>query len=137
MDGWNKGSGEACARRDGRPETTPVWAAALGGRLYVFTGGSTGKAKRVHATDRARVAPSSMNGRRLLGEWREATRRLIGDAALRDRAMAALELPRDDEGVDHGATRNPHTLRNARLYIGVKQLFPAFGNGSRRCDKSN
>ena len=46
MDGWNKGSGEACARRDGRPETTPVWAAALGGRLYVFTGGSTGKAKR-------------------------------------------------------------------------------------------
>jgi PPOX class probable F420-dependent enzyme len=78
-------------RRDGRPVTTPVWAAALGGRLYVFTAGSTGKAKRVRATGRVRFAPSSMNGRRLLGEWREATGRLVGDAALRDRAMAALE----------------------------------------------
>ena len=35
-----------------------------------------------------------------------------------------LGAPRDDEGVDHGAIRNPHTLRNARLCIGVKQLFP-------------
>jgi hypothetical protein len=35
-----------------------------------------------------------------------------------------LGAPRDDEGVNYGATRSPHTLRNARLYIGVKQLFP-------------
>jgi Pyridoxamine 5'-phosphate oxidase len=64
-------------RRDGRPVTTPVWAVALDGRIYVFTATSTGKAKRVRATGRVRFAPCSMNGRRILGEWREGTGRVV------------------------------------------------------------
>ena len=60
-------------RRDGRPVTTPVWLAALEGKIYVFTADNTGKAKRVRATGRVRFAPSSMNGRRILGAWREGT----------------------------------------------------------------
>jgi PPOX class probable F420-dependent enzyme len=68
-------------RRDGRPVTTPVWLAALDGKLYVFTANITGKAKRVRATGRVRFAPSNMNGRRILGVWQEGTARVVEDAA--------------------------------------------------------
>jgi PPOX class probable F420-dependent enzyme len=78
-------------RRDGRPVTTPVWLAALEGKIYLFTASSTGKAKRVRATSRVRFAASSMNGRRILGAWREGTGRVVQDEALRDRAMVALQ----------------------------------------------
>jgi PPOX class probable F420-dependent enzyme len=71
--------------------TTPVWLVALEGRIYVFTANSTGKAKRVRATGRVRFAPCSMNGRRILGEWREGTARVVHDEALRQRALAALQ----------------------------------------------
>jgi PPOX class probable F420-dependent enzyme len=77
-------------RRDGRPVTTPVWAVALEERYYIFTANSTGKARRVRATGRVRFAPCSMNGRRILGEWREGRGRIVHDGALRDRAVAAL-----------------------------------------------
>jgi uncharacterized protein len=71
--------------------TTPVWFLALEGKIYVFTANRTGKAKRVRATGRVRFAPSSMNGRRILGEWREGTGRVVHDEALQDRALAALQ----------------------------------------------
>jgi PPOX class probable F420-dependent enzyme len=71
--------------------TTPVRLAALEGKIYVFTARNTGKAKRVRATSRVRFAPSSMNGRRILGAWREGTGRVVQDEALRDRAMVALQ----------------------------------------------
>jgi uncharacterized protein len=78
-------------RRDGRAVTTPVWLVALGGKIYVFTASSTGKAKRVRATGRVRFAPCAMNGRRILGEWREATARVVQDETLQDRVLAALQ----------------------------------------------
>ena len=78
-------------RRDGRPVTTPVWAVTMEGKYYVFTANSTGKAKRVRATGRVRFAPCSMNGRRIFGEWREGTGRVVHDGALRDGALAALQ----------------------------------------------
>ena len=77
-------------RRDRRPVTTPVWAVALDGRIYVFTARSTGKAKRVRATGRVRFAPCSMNGG-ILGAWREGTGRVVQDEALQDRALTALQ----------------------------------------------
>jgi PPOX class probable F420-dependent enzyme len=64
-------------RRDGRAVTTPVWAVSLDGMIYVFTASSTGKAKRVRATGRVRFAPCSMNGRGILGAWREGTGRVV------------------------------------------------------------
>jgi len=78
-------------RRDGRAVTTPVWMAALAGKIYVFTARSTGKTKRVRATGRVQFAPCSMNGRRILGEWREGTGRIVENQALHDEALAALQ----------------------------------------------
>jgi PPOX class probable F420-dependent enzyme len=77
-------------RRDGRPVTTPVWAASLNGHLYVVTARSTGKVRRLRATDRVRFAPSSMNGRRILGEWHEGSGRVVEDEQRRGQALAAL-----------------------------------------------
>jgi PPOX class probable F420-dependent enzyme len=78
-------------RRDGRPVTTPVWSAPLDGKLYVVTAKSTGKARRVRATGRVRVAPCDMNGRRILGEWWEGTGRIVEDEPRRREALAALQ----------------------------------------------
>jgi hypothetical protein len=45
-------------RKIGQEVPTPVWFAEMDGKLYVFTGAQTGKAKRIRANGRARVAPS-------------------------------------------------------------------------------
>ena len=77
-------------RRDGRPVTTPVWAAPLNGNLYIVTARSTGKVRRLRATDRVRFAPSNMNGRRILGAWHEGSGRVVEDEQRRGEALAAL-----------------------------------------------
>src|SRR6266849_11131447 len=78
-------------RRDGREVTTPVWAASLNGRLYVVTAESAGKVRRVRATGRVRFAPCNANGRRVLGEWREGTARIVQDDPGRRAALDALQ----------------------------------------------
>jgi uncharacterized protein len=78
-------------RRDGRPVTTPVWAAPLNGNVYVVTARSTGKVRRLRATDRVRFAPSNMNGRRILGAWHEGSGRVVEDEQRRGEALAALQ----------------------------------------------
>ena len=78
-------------RRDGRPVTTPVWAASLNRNLYVVTARSTGKARRLRATGRVRFAPSNMTGRRILGEWQEGSGRVIEDEQRQGEALAALQ----------------------------------------------
>jgi uncharacterized protein len=77
-------------RRDGRPVTTPVWAAPLNGNLYVVTARSTGKVRRLRATGRVRFAPSNMNGRRILGQWHEGSGHVVEDEPRRGEALAAL-----------------------------------------------
>jgi PPOX class probable F420-dependent enzyme len=77
-------------RRDGRPVTTPVWAVALGGKLYVVTTRGSGKARRVAVTGRVRFASCNMNGSRILSEWQEGTGRIVQDQARRSEALAAL-----------------------------------------------
>lgn len=49
-------------RRDGTPVTTPVWAAAEGGSLFIFSNPNAGKVKRVRNSSRATVAPCTATG---------------------------------------------------------------------------
>src|SRR5215510_1382759 len=79
----------ATFRRNGAEVATPVWFAALGGRLYVVTSGDSGKVKRLRNTPNARVAPSNARGRVQGATWQPATARLITDPQLIDRARAA------------------------------------------------
>jgi uncharacterized protein len=79
----------ATFRRNGAEVATPVWFAASGNRLYVFSAGESGKVKRLRHSSRARVAPCDARGR-VRGPWREATARLVDDRGSIARARAAL-----------------------------------------------
>jgi PPOX class probable F420-dependent enzyme len=52
----------ATYRRDGTPVTTPVWAAAEGESLYLFTNANAGKVKRLRNSSRAAIAPCTATG---------------------------------------------------------------------------
>jgi len=79
----------ATFRRSGAEVATPVWFAAVDGKLYVVSAGSAGKVKRVRNAGRARVAPCDVRGG-LRGAWQDARARVITDAGLIERARAAL-----------------------------------------------
>ena len=79
----------ATFRKSGTPVATPVWFAAVDGRLYVVSAGNAGKVKRIRNASRARVAPSDVRGR-VTGPWQEATARVITDPLAIERAGAAL-----------------------------------------------
>ena len=49
-------------RRDGTAVTTPVWAAAEGTSLYLFTNAAAGKVKRLRNSSRAAIAPCTVSG---------------------------------------------------------------------------
>ena len=68
-------------RRDGRPVTTPVWAAERNGRLYIFSNPAAGKIKRLRNSSRAAVAPCTWNGTRI-GADLPATARILSPAEL-------------------------------------------------------
>jgi PPOX class probable F420-dependent enzyme len=79
----------ATFRRNGTEVATPVWFAAVDGKLYVVSAGDAGKVKRLRHSSRARVAPCDARGG-VHGEWRDATAQLISDPGLIERSRAAL-----------------------------------------------
>ena len=79
----------ATFRRNGTEVKTPVWVAAAGGKLYVFTAGDSGKVKRLRQSSRARLAPSDARGR-VLGAWRDAVARIVTEPRTIARAHAAV-----------------------------------------------
>jgi PPOX class probable F420-dependent enzyme len=50
-------------RRDGTPVTTPVWAAAEGESLFLFSNAAAGKVKRLRNSSRAAIAPCTATGK--------------------------------------------------------------------------
>lgn len=50
-------------RADGSPVATPVWVVEAEGRLFVWTGAATGKARRIRRDPRARLAVCDYRGR--------------------------------------------------------------------------
>lgn len=79
----------ATMRRSGAEVQTPVWFAALDGKLYVFTAGDAGKVKRLRHTSQVRVAACDARGR-VRDAWRNATARIVRDAGTIARARAAF-----------------------------------------------
>jgi uncharacterized protein len=69
-------------RRNGKPVSTPVWAALADGRLYVRSERAAGKLKRLRNDTRVLIAPCTVRGKPL-GAPFEA----------RARALAAAEEP--------------------------------------------
>jgi len=76
-------------KRDGSTVETPVWFAAAGGRLYVFTESKAGKVKRLRNFPEIRVAACDMRGK-VHGAWVDGRGRLLDDAAGIEAAYVAL-----------------------------------------------
>ena len=79
----------ATFRRSGAEVRTPVWFAAVNGRIYLFTAGESGKVKRLRHSSRARIAPSDMRGQ-VRGAWWDVAARIVTEPRLIERAHAAL-----------------------------------------------
>jgi hypothetical protein len=76
-------------KKDGNGVKTPVWAAPLDGKLVVMSAGNAFKVKRLRRDPHARVAACDLRGN-VRGAWREATGRILEDAAEVTRAHTAL-----------------------------------------------
>ena len=79
----------ATFRRTGVEVRTPVWFAVVDGKIYLFTGGESGKVKRLRQSSRARVAPSDVRGR-VEGLWWDVAARIVTEPGVIERAHTAL-----------------------------------------------
>jgi hypothetical protein len=67
-------------RKSGQPVCTPLWFAAEGDTLYVYTRSGSGKLKRIRRDPRVRLAPCGLRGKPK-GMWVEGEARIVTDAA--------------------------------------------------------
>lgn len=65
-------------RKSGVGVKTPVWFVQDGDTLYVRTGASSGKVKRIRNNGQVNIAPCKMNGA-LNGDWQPALARVVKD----------------------------------------------------------
>src|SRR5260370_39330358 len=79
----------ATFRLSGAEVRTPVWFAAMDGKLYVFSAGDSGKVKRLRHSSRARVAPSDARGN-VRGGWWDAHARIVTEPRVIERAHTAM-----------------------------------------------
>lgn len=80
----------ATLRKNGDLVPTPVWAAPVADKLYVFTAGNSGKVKRLKNFSQIRLAQCNAGGK-LLGGWSPASAYLVDDPLEVRRAVLALE----------------------------------------------
>jgi PPOX class probable F420-dependent enzyme len=109
-------------RADGSAVRTPVWAAALDGKLVIVTDGTSFKVKRLRANAKCRVAGCDARGKTIHTPWRDATCRILDDADHVKRAHAALK---DKYGwqvsiLDLGAWLARRTARRAYLELSLQ-----------------
>ena len=79
----------ATFRKSGAAVRTPVWIAAASNKLYVYSEGDAGKVKRIRANGKAQIAACDMRGK-LLGDFVDASGRVVNDETERAQAFAAL-----------------------------------------------
>jgi PPOX class probable F420-dependent enzyme len=77
-------------RKDGTGVKTPVWAAALDGKLFILTDGTSYKVKRLRNNPKCRAAACDARGR-VNGPWHDGQCRILEDSAYIARGHAALK----------------------------------------------
>jgi len=63
-------------KRNGEGVKTTVWFVEEGGKLYIWTQATSGKAKRIRNNPRVRFAPSSIRGKPQ-GDWVEGEAQIL------------------------------------------------------------
>ena len=80
-------------RKSGEKVATPVWVTRDGDDLYVITGASSGKVKRIRNNAEVELAPCDMRGR-ISGAEVSGTAEILDAAGTKRRKI----LPRNDMG---------------------------------------
>ena len=76
-------------RKNGTAVATPMWFAERNGVIYIYTGATSGKIKRIRNTSRITLAPCTANGK-VTGAAIEGKARIINDPQETAIAEAAL-----------------------------------------------
>lgn len=76
-------------RKNGTAVATPMWFAERDGVIYIYTGATSGKVKRIRNTSRVTLAPCTANGK-VTGATIEGKARIINDPQEIAHAEAAL-----------------------------------------------
>jgi PPOX class probable F420-dependent enzyme len=76
-------------RKNGDAVPTPMWFAESDGIIYIYTGATSGKVKRIRNSGRVTLAPCTANGN-VTGTVIEGKARIISDQQEIARAEAAL-----------------------------------------------
>src|ERR1019366_4938974 len=76
-------------RKSGVPVPTPMWFAESDGIIYIYTGATSGKVKRIRNSGRVTLAPCTANGK-VTGDAVEGNARIVSDQQEIARAEAAL-----------------------------------------------
>ncbi len=76
-------------RKSGAAVPTPMWFAESNGIIYIYTGATSGKVKRIRNTGRVTLSPCTANGK-VTGEAIEGKARIISDQQEIALAEAAL-----------------------------------------------
>src|SRR5262249_44589501 len=79
----------ATFRSTGVEVRTPVWFAAVDGKLFVVTAGDSGKVRRLRHASRARISACDARGN-VSGPWRDVRARVVTDPSVIARASAAM-----------------------------------------------
>ncbi len=80
----------ATFRKSGEMVNTPVWAAPVDDRLYVFSESKAGKVKRLRNSSKARLATCTVTGK-VTGDWFDADAVLLDDPQDINKAHRALK----------------------------------------------
>jgi PPOX class probable F420-dependent enzyme len=80
----------ATFRKSGVEVATPVWFAQEDDAIYIFSAAEAGKVKRLHNSDRSRVAACTVSGK-VTGPWLDTTATVLTTDADIKHALAALE----------------------------------------------
>ena len=78
-------------RKDGTGVATPMWVAALDGKLVFGTNGTSFKVKRIRNNSRVRIAACNASGSQIRGPWYEGKARVVepNEAAAGEEALNA------------------------------------------------
>lgn len=93
-------------RKNGEAVRTPVWFVENQGTIYVRTGRTTGKVKRIRHNPSIRIAPCSFSGKPR-GSWVEAKAGL----ATKEETEQTLNLLRQKYGLSYTLTTILHRLQ--------------------------
>lgn len=109
-------------RRDGTPVASPVWFVTCHGELWLWTGATTGKVKRLRHDPTCTVAPCTMRGRPTGATTTGRARLLAAHDAANARHLIRAKYPIQKRALDaygYLRRRGRATDKSISIYLAI------------------